>query len=51
VRGRGELASEPVDVVLVAELMGHAAVNTTRRYTLPTEVDKTRALDALTTDR
>ncbi|MEE2037044.1 site-specific integrase [Nocardiopsis sp. CT-R113] len=50
-RGRGELASEPVDVVLVAELMGHAAVNTTRRYTLPTEVDKTRALDALTTDR
>ncbi|WP_236743273.1 MULTISPECIES: tyrosine-type recombinase/integrase [Nocardiopsis] len=50
VRGRGEVATAPVDVVLVAELMGHAGLNTTRRYTLPTEVDKTRALDALTTD-
>ena len=38
-------------VVLVAELMGHADLNTTRRYTLPTVADKTRALDALTTDR
>ena len=50
-RGRGELASEPVDVVLVAELMGHADVNTTRSYTLSTEVDKARALEALINDR
>ncbi len=32
-------------------LGGHAGLNTTRRYTLPSEVDKTRALDALITDR
>jgi integrase/recombinase XerC len=51
VRGRGEMATEPVDVVLVAELMGHADLNTTRRYALPTDVDKARALEALTTDR
>ena len=32
--------------------MGHADLNTTRRYyTLPTDADKTRALEALTTDR
>ncbi|MFC9941276.1 tyrosine-type recombinase/integrase [Nocardiopsis alba] len=43
VRGHGDLAAEPVDVVLVAELMGHADLNTTRRYTLPTDADKTRA--------
>ncbi|MGW8526960.1 tyrosine-type recombinase/integrase [Nocardiopsis sp. NPDC055824] len=51
VRGRGEVATAPVDVVLVAELMGHADLNTTRRYALPTEADKTRALEVLTTDR
>ncbi|QKW32526.1 tyrosine-type recombinase/integrase (plasmid) [Nocardiopsis flavescens] len=51
VRGRGDLAAEPVDVVLVAELMGHADLNTTRRYALPTETDKARALEALTIDR
>lgn len=51
VRGRSDLATAPVDVVLVAELMGHADLNTTRRYTLPSEADKTRALDTLITDR
>ncbi|MEY9211534.1 tyrosine-type recombinase/integrase [Thermobifida halotolerans] len=51
VRSRGDLTTEPVDVVLVAELMGHADLNTTRRYALPTDADKTRALEALTTDR
>ncbi len=51
VRSRGEVATAPVDVVLVAELMGHADINTTRRYALPTDADKNRALEALTTDR
>ena len=51
VRGGGEVAAAPVDVVLVAELMGHADLNTTRRHTLPTDADKTAALGALTTDR
>ncbi|GAA3741464.1 integrase [Spinactinospora alkalitolerans] len=51
VRGRGEAAAAPVDVVLVAELMGHTHLNTTRRYALPTDADKTRALAGLTTDR
>ncbi|WP_256448779.1 hypothetical protein [Nocardiopsis akebiae] len=40
-----------MDAVLVAGLMGHADPNTTRRYTLPSEADQTRALEALTTDR
>ncbi|WP_338087049.1 site-specific integrase [Nocardiopsis alba] len=43
VRGHGDLAAEPVDVVLVAELMGHADLNTTAATTLPTDADKTRA--------
>ncbi len=54
VRDRGEPAREPVDLVTVAELMGHADINTTRRYALPTKADKAdkaRALEALTTDR
>lgn len=51
VRGCGDLAKEPVDLVTVAELMGHADINTTRRYALPTEADKAAALDALTVDR
>ncbi|QVJ03520.1 site-specific integrase (plasmid) [Nocardiopsis eucommiae] len=51
VRGHGDLAPAPVDVVLVAELMGHADLNTTRRYALPSETDKAAALDVLTTDR
>ncbi|WP_150254833.1 tyrosine-type recombinase/integrase [Nocardiopsis deserti] len=51
VRGRGELAREPVDLVTVAELMGHADINTTRRYALPTEADKARAVEGLTVDR
>lgn len=51
VRGRGEPAIEPVEVVLVAELMGHADLNTTRRYALPSRADKTRAREGLTADR
>lgn len=51
VRGRGEVATVPVDVVGVAELMGHPDLNTTRRYALPSEADKNWALESLTTDR
>ena len=39
-----------VDLVTVAELMGHARLETTRLYTLPTKADRDRALDALLTD-
>ena len=50
VRGRGDLSKEPVDLVTVADLMGHTDINTTRRYALPTEADKAAALDVLTVD-
>ena len=39
------------DLVVVAELMGHTRLETTRRYSLPTEQDKAGALGLLTTDR
>ncbi|MGC4858782.1 tyrosine-type recombinase/integrase [Micromonospora sp. DT41] len=39
------------DLVLVAELMGHARVETTRGYSLPTDVDRQTAIDSLPTDR
>lgn len=38
------------DLVTVAELLGHARLDTTRAYALPTEVDRAEALDALVTD-
>jgi site-specific recombinase XerD len=40
-----------IDLVTVAELMGHARLETTRVYTLPTKADRERALSALLTDR
>lgn len=40
-----------VDVVLVAELMGHARLDTTRRYTLPTDADREAAIEKLLVDR
>ncbi|MGZ4664728.1 MAG: hypothetical protein ACXV5Q_06675 [Frankiaceae bacterium] len=38
------------DLVLVAELMGHARVETTRSYSLPTADDRERAINSLPTD-
>lgn len=44
------LLRKGTDVVLVAELMGHRRLDTTRRYTLPTAADRERAIDLLLTD-
>lgn len=39
------------DLVLVAELMGHARLETTRGYALPTAEDRQRAINSLPADR
>ena len=44
------LVRDGVDLVTVAQLMGHANLETTRAYTQPTEADMERALDALPVD-
>ena len=38
------------DLVLVAELMGHARIETTRSYSLPDAADRERAINSLPTD-
>jgi hypothetical protein len=38
------------DVVLVAELAGHRRLDTTRRYSLPSEADKDAAVEAVLVD-
>jgi len=39
------------DPVLVADLLGHAGLDTRRTYTQPDEADRERALKLLTTDQ
>lgn len=38
------------DLIIVAELMGHARLETTRGYTRPSAEDRMRALDLLAVD-
>jgi site-specific recombinase XerD len=45
-----ELIRSGVDIVTVAELMGHASLETTRLYTRPSADDMQRAVDLLTAD-
>jgi site-specific recombinase XerD len=40
-----------VDIVVVAQVMGHRRLDTTRRYTLPTHADLERAVAKLPTDQ
>ncbi|WP_368858118.1 tyrosine-type recombinase/integrase [Streptomyces sp. AS02] len=40
-----------VDIVIVAKLLGHARLDTTRRYTLPTHADLEDAVGRLPTDK
>lgn len=45
------LRERGADIVLVAELLGHARLEDTRRYTLPTADDKAAAVAGLAVDR
>jgi integrase/recombinase XerC len=45
-----ELTRDGVDIVTVAELMGHASLETTRLYTRPGAADLQRAVDLLSAD-
>jgi integrase/recombinase XerC len=45
-----ELTRDGVDLVTVAELMGHASLETTRLYTRPSSDDMQRAVDLLSAD-
>lgn len=45
-----ELTRSGVDIVTVAELMGHASLETTRLYTRPSAADMQKAVDLLSVD-
>jgi site-specific recombinase XerC len=45
------LVREGHDLVLVAELLGHARLETVRSYSLPTDADRQNAINSLLTDR
>jgi site-specific recombinase XerD len=45
-----ELTRSGIDIVTVAELMGHASLETTRLYTRPSAADMQRAVDLLSAD-
>ena len=45
-----ELTRSCVDLVTVAELMGHASLETTRLYTRPSAADMQRDVDMLAVD-
>lgn len=47
--GRAVIVSG-ADVVVVAEIAGHRRLETTRRYSLPSDADKDAALEAVTVD-
>ncbi|GAA3845011.1 hypothetical protein GCM10022226_80170 [Sphaerisporangium flaviroseum] len=44
-----KLRHEGVDIVVIAELLGHS-VEVARRYALPTEEERRAAIERLTTD-
>lgn len=44
------LVRRGVDIVLVAELAGHARIDTTRRYALPSAADRQAAIDSAACD-
>ncbi|MBB5967174.1 tyrosine-type recombinase/integrase [Planomonospora venezuelensis] len=46
-----QLIRDGKNPILVAELLGHGSLDTTRRYALLTEADREAALDALIADR
>ncbi|MGI5164383.1 tyrosine-type recombinase/integrase [Spirillospora sp. CA-253888] len=46
-----DLLRAGVDIVIVAELLGHTHLDTTRRYILPTRIDLEDAVARLPTDR
>ena len=41
------LVRSGADVVLVAEIAGHARLDTTRRYSLPSDADRDAAVEAV----
>ena len=44
------LVRQGEDLVMVAEIAGHAKIETTRRYSLPSAADKQAAIDAIAVD-